>query len=103
MNGQMKKGILEMCLLYQLSLQDYYGYDLMQKMKKLFPEVNDSSFYVILRRLNKEGQTESYYGEASGGPKRKYYRITPQGERYLHQAVENWHAIKNAVEELGIP
>lgn len=102
MDAQMKKGVLEMCLLYQLLECDYYGYNLMQKMKKEFPEVNDSSFYVILRRLNKEGLTELYYGDASEGPQRKYYRITEAGKASLNQAVQDWREIKSRVKNLGI-
>ena len=81
MDAQMKKGVLEMCLLYQLSQHDYYGYHLMQILKQHFPEVNDSSFYVILRRLHKEGLTELYYGDDS---------------------VSDWKEIKSRVKNLGI-
>lgn len=102
MDAQIKKGILEMCLLYRLSEQDYYGYHLMQEMKKIFPEVNDSTFYAILRRLYKEGDTEIYEGEQSEGPKRKYYRITEQGKGSLEKAVLDWNEIKEIVEKLGI-
>lgn len=102
MDAQMKKGVLEMCLLHRLSECSQYGYPLMQEMKRYFPEVNDSSFYVILRRLHKEGLTEIYYGEASGGPKRKYYRITDAGRDYLAQAVSDWQAMEAIVHSLGI-
>lgn len=50
-SAQIKKGVLEMCLLHKLSQQDYYGYNLMHEMNILFPEVNSSTFYAILRRL----------------------------------------------------
>ena len=102
MDAQMKKGVLEMCLLHQLSECGQYGYPLMQKMKHYFPEVNDSSFYVILRRLQKEGLTEIYYGESSEGPKRKYYRITDAGKDYLAQAISDWRTMKSIVRSLGI-
>lgn len=48
MDAQIKKGILEMCILKKLSEDDYYGYTLMQEMRKLFADVNDSTFYAIL-------------------------------------------------------
>lgn len=47
----------------KLSQNDYYGYTLMQEMRKAFTDVNNSTFYAILRRLNKEGKTETYLGE----------------------------------------
>ena len=102
MDAQFKKGILEMCLLHKLSQNDYYGYSLMREMRLLFPEVNDSTFYAILRRLNKEGMTSIYYGEASGGPKRKYYSITETGLESLEKNKEAWNRLKKIVSEIGI-
>lgn len=102
MDSQMKRGILEMCILYQFLSGDYYGYDIMVKMKTYFPDVKDSSFYVILRRLNAEGYTDIYYGSESNGPQRKYYKITESGKKYLEQALGNWRQLKKIVGELGI-
>lgn len=98
----MKRGILEMCILYQFLSSDYYGYDILVKMKPFFPDVKDSTFYVILRRLNTEGYTDIYYGDKSNGPTRKYYRITEKGKTYLTHSIEGWKQLKNAVNELGI-
>ena len=103
MDAQMKKGILEMCLLHELSESDRYGYELMQKMKQYFPEVNESSFYVILRRLHKEGYTDIYYGASSDGPRRKYYHITEEGQAYLAKAISDLRTIKSIVRSLGLP
>lgn len=102
MNAQIKKGVLEMCLLHKLSQKDYYGYHLMKEMRVLFPEVNDSTFYAILRRLGKEGAAVVYYGEESGGPKRKYYKITDDGLESLETHVNDWKQLKEIVEQLGI-
>lgn len=102
MDSQMKRGILEMCILYQFLSGDYYGYDIMVKMKTFFPDVKDSTFYVILRRLNAEGYTDIYYGNESNGPQRKYYKITEKGQKYLDNSLENWRQLKNIVQELGI-
>lgn len=102
MKAQMKRGVLEMCMLYQFLSRDYYGYDIMMKMKTKFPDVKDSSFYVILQRLNREGYTQIYYGKESNGPQRKYYRITEKGKKYLEEAVGDWKELKKIVEEIGI-
>lgn len=102
MDAQIKKGILEMCILYKLSQQDYYGYPLMQEMKEVFPEVNESTFYAILRRLHKEGKTNSYFGKESGGPRRKYYTISEEGRRSLQILIKDWNALKMKVIEIGI-
>ena len=98
----MKRGILEMCILYQFLSGDYYGYDIMEKMKGVFPDAKDSTFYVVLRRLNAEGYTDIYYGKESNGPQRKYYKITEKGKLYLEKSIDNWRQLKAIVEELGI-
>lgn len=102
MDAQIKKGVLEMCLLYKLSQKDYYGYNLMREMKVIFPEVNDSTFYAILRRLKKEGATVIYFGEESNGPKRKYYQITKEGTRILEKHICDWNKLKEITKQLGI-
>lgn len=102
MDAQIKKGVLEMCLLHKLSGKDYYGYPLMREMRNLFPEVSDSTFYAILRRLHKEGRAVVYEGSESGGPTRKYYRITEAGRTDLDAAIDDWRKLKSIVAELGI-
>ena len=91
-----------MCMLHKLSKQDYYGYTLMKEMKVLYPEVNDSTFYAILRRLHKEGNTTIYVGKESGGPERKYYKLTNRGYETLQEEIGDWNRIKDIVESLGL-
>ena len=98
----MKHGVLEMCILFQFLEKDYYGYDLMEKMRLIFPEVKDSTYYVILRRLYKEGYTEIYFGTESNGPKRKYYRITEKGKEYLEYLIDSWKRLVCIADMLGI-
>lgn len=103
MDTQLKKGILEMCVLFQLTKQDMYGYEIMKIIKDAFPDVYDGSIYTILRRLNSEGCTETYMRDVpSGGPERKYYRITKTGIDYSNAINQEWHALKEKVTLLGI-
>lgn len=102
MNSQMKRGILELCVLYQFLSNDYYGYDIMTKLHTAFPDVKDSTFYVILRRLHAEKYIEIYYGNKSNGPQRKYYTLTEKGKNYLESLLEDWRQIKTTVKNLGI-
>lgn len=102
MDAQFKKGILEMCILYKVGQEELYGYDIMKYMGAFFPEVDESTFYAILRRLNKEGLTESYYGEVSNGPKRKYYRISEKGRESLAKSIEDWGKLQGIIKEMGI-
>ena len=102
MNAQIKKGILEMCILHVISGEDLYGYDIIQRLHGFFPEVMESTFYAILRRLHKEGAATTFAGEVSKGPVRKYYTITPQGLEHLARARADWAHLKSIVEEMGI-
>lgn len=103
MDAQLKKGILEMCILFQLTKQDMYGYEIMKTVKSVFTDVYDGSIYTVLRRLYNEGYTETYMKDIpSGGPQRKYYRITLEGREYSDKMCLEWNKIKESVQILGI-
>ncbi len=103
MNVQFKKGILELCILSSIAKKEQYGqygYDLIKEMRHYFPEVEDSAFYVILRRLKNNGDLEQYTGTESGGPARKYYRITEEGRKQLDRLLRDWDKLVGIVEEI---
>lgn len=100
--GQMKKGVLELCILHVVSNEELYGYEIMKRITGAFPEINESTVYAVLRRLRGDGCTESYAGETSGGPTRKYYRITSVGRERLEKMLSEWHEMLDALKTLGI-
>lgn len=100
--GQMKKGILELCILHIVSQDELYGYEIMKKVTEVFPGLHESTVYAVLRRLNSESCTEFYTGGDSGGPARKYYRITEKGREHLKKMREEWEEMLAALRELGI-
>jgi len=100
MDTQLKKGVVEMCLLSCVAREEQYGYDIIRRMQEHIPEMNESSFYAILRRLHREGALEQYIGETSGGPPRKYYRVTPQGRERLERQREDWRKLESFVREM---
>lgn len=102
MDTQFKKGVLEMCILYQLSDAEMYGYEIMKIIKEVFPDVYDASIYAILRRLNAETYTETSMRDSDSGPPRKYYRITQLGTKYLNQMIAEWDVMVSTVKGLGI-
>jgi len=103
MNTQLKKGVLELCILYQLKDKELYGYQIMKTIKDQFSDVYDGSIYAILRRLNAEGYTQTYTRDSPSGPARKYYRITPAGIDYLYRMIAEWQKMVEGVRKLGIP
>ena len=98
MDTQLKKGVLEMCILIRLSKEDLYGYEIMKIIQDVFPDVYDGSIYTILRRINGEGYTETYMKDVpSGGPARKYYRITHSGKEYCKKVTAEWEKMTESV------
>ena len=102
MDAQLKKGVLELCLLQCLAGEPKYGYDVIQTMHRHFPEVTESTFYAILRRLAKEGVADTFQGSVSNGPVRKYYRLTDSGRERLAKIDEDWRRLREILETLGI-
>lgn len=102
MDAQLKKGVLELCLLQCLSGEPKYGYDVIQTMRGCFPDVTESTFYAILRRLGKEGAADTFQGSQSNGPVRKYYRLTDQGRERLAQMAADWRSLREIMQKLGI-
>lgn len=101
MDPQLKRGILNMCILHLLR-EERYGYDLIKIVQKIFDDTDESTIYAILRRLHKEGLTDMYYSDISQGPKRKYYKISGKGEEYLKDYITSWREIEKKVSDLGI-
>lgn len=102
MDSQLKRGILNICILQLLNQNDRYGYEIIKILQKYFPDTEESTLYAILRRLNKEGMTSMYYSDMSHGPKRKYYKISDKGKVYLDDSISSWHKIENIFWEIGI-
>ena len=94
----LKRDLLELCLLQLLTAEDRYGYDLLRRLSAVFPDTQESTIYAILRGLCKEGCTETYQGETSGGPTRKYYRLTKKGKKLLDSKREEWELFRQGVD-----
>ena len=99
MNGQFKKGVLELCVLVLLDKKDCYGYELVQKISDQI-EISEGTVYPLLRRLTKEEYFTIYLQESSEDPSRKYYRLTDKGRAYLHRLVDEWKEFSDGVNQL---
>ena len=102
MDAQLKKGVLELCLLQCLSSGPKYGYDVIQTVRECSPDVTESTFYAILRRLAKEGAADTFQGSESNGPVRKYYRLTGEGRTRLAEMTGDWRNLQVIMARLGI-
>lgn len=99
MDIQLKKGVLDMCILYILNKNDSYGYDITEKISK-FIEVSEGTVYPILRKLNDDNFLTTYLMESMNGPPRKYYQITDLGRKRYLKLKEDWEKINVQVSRL---
>ena len=88
MDAQMKKGLLDVCVLALLSRGDSYGYELISRISAVI-EVSESTLYPILKRLEGAGQLVTYSREHNGRL-RRYYRITADGKKRVKEFDEEW-------------
>ena len=99
---QLRKGVLEMCVLYTISKGSAHGYDVIKKMNEYFPEVSGSNIYAILRRLCDEKCVTMTHSDEGKGPTRKNYDITEKGMETLNGLIDSWRKIRRAVDDMGI-
>lgn len=98
----LKKDLIRLCMLHLLTGQDRYGYEMLELLHKAFPETQESAIYAVLRGLSKEKLAETYTGDTSAGPARKYYRVTDQGREEYERLLDQWRQLRAAVAELGL-
>lgn len=101
-DAQLKKGILEICVLHMIREKPAYGYDVMKNVKKYFPEVNESTVYAILRRLHNEGRAQISTVAPIAGPMRKYYHLTESGKLLLEKSLASWRRLCDALKQMGL-
>ena len=89
MNTQYKKGVLELCVQALLHKRDCYGYEISEFLSQHI-EIAGGTVYPILRKLKADGLLTTYLQEESGGPPRKYYKLTELGrETYQKDRAED--------------
>ena len=96
---QLKKGVLEMCVLALLSKGDNYAYDIASRMAEAVG-MGEGTIYPLMRRLQGEGLVTTYLEESSSGPPRKYYRLTRAGRTALVAQTTEWSAFTGAVAKV---
>ncbi len=87
---QMRKGILEYCILYIISRGEVYASDMLGELTTAKIMVVEGTLYPLLTRLRKAGLVEYKWVESSSGPPRKYYWLTDQGKEFLKNLNTTW-------------
>lgn len=95
---QMRKGILEYCILSVISHGEVYASDILQVLKDARLLVVEGTLYPLLTRLKNSGLLSYEWKESTSGPPRKYYKLTPLGEKFLTELDETWKDLEYAVK-----
>ena len=98
--AQMKKGVLEFCILSVLSDGDHYPSEIIEKLKEAKLIVVEGTLYPLLMRLKNDGLLSYRWEESASGPPRKYYKLTPVGEQYLKELKTTWDELVEAVGKI---
>ncbi|MDR0606298.1 MAG: PadR family transcriptional regulator [Bacteroidales bacterium] len=98
--SQMRKGILEYCILSILEHGDAYSSDIIVSLKEAKIIVVEGTLYPLLMRLKNQGYLSYHWEESSQGPPRKYYNITEQGKLFLDELETAWNELVCGIEKL---
>ncbi|MCX7727995.1 MAG: PadR family transcriptional regulator [Bacteroidia bacterium] len=98
--SQMRKGILELCILSILEKGDAYPTEIINELKIAKLIVVEGTLYPLLNRLKDEGYLTYQWVESKQGPPRKYYHITSEGKKFLKELIENWEEIVKSVNKI---
>src|ERR1700742_1269544 len=96
---QLKKGVLEMCVLALLSKGDNYAYEIAARMADAVG-MGEGTVYPLMRRMQNDGLVSTYLVESASGPSRKYYKLTRSGAAALKNQVADWKAFEASVRQI---
>lgn len=97
--AQMRKGVLELCILNMISARDAYANEIIEELKKAELIVVEGTLYPLLSRLKNGGLLAYRWEESSSGPPRKYYTLTELGKSALKELTLSWNRLQEAVNQ----
>lgn len=96
---QMRRGVLELCILGIISEGEVYPSDIITKLKEAELIVVEGTLYPLLMRLKNQGLLSYTWRESTSGPPRKYYHMTTTGEEFLGGLLGTWTQLTQAVKK----
>lgn len=97
---QLRRGVLEHCVLALLADEQRYGYDLVTQLSEAGLLASEGTIYPLLSRLRKDGLVQTTWAESPSGPPRRYYSLTPGGRHALSEFRQAWAALKLSVDDI---
>lgn len=98
--SQMRKGILEFCILSVIRRGEAYPSDIVEEMKAANLNILEGTLYPLLTRLKNAEMLTYRWVESNSGPPRKYFSLTPKGEAFYGELEATWNELANAVNAL---
>ncbi|MES2690049.1 MAG: PadR family transcriptional regulator [Bacteroidota bacterium] len=98
--AQMKKGILEYCILAIIQRGEVYASDILDELKKVQLIVVEGTLYPLLTRLKNEGLLSYQWIESKSGPPRKYFQLTEEGRTFLRELELTWNELTSSVNQI---
>jgi PadR family transcriptional regulator PadR len=95
--AQMRKGVLEYCILLVLDGKPLYASDIIDELKNSKMIIVEGTLYPLLTRLKNDGLLGYRWEESTQGPPRKYYELTDQGKEFLSELGNSWDELVEAV------
>ena len=98
---QMRKGILEYCILEIVSRGEVYASDMLEELTSAKIMVVEGTLYPLLTRLRKSGLVEYKWVESNSGPPRKYYKLTGEGTSFLDNLSITWNDLVKSTKRIS--
>lgn len=97
---QLRRGVLEHCVLALLEHEERYGYDLVTELSEAGLVASEGTIYPLLSRLRKDALVQTSWRESPAGPPRRYYSLTREGHRALAEFRTSWDELKLSVDDI---
>ena len=99
--SQMRRGVLEYCVLALLQSGERYGFDLVRMLSQVDGMVtSEGTIYPLLSRLRREKLVTTFWRESEAGPPRRYYQLTDAGQEALNNFISEWARFRESVDQL---
>lgn len=98
--SQMRKGVLEFCILSIIQREEAYPSDIIEEMKKAHLNILEGTLYPLLTRLKNADLLAYRWVESSGGPPRKYFSLTEKGAAFYKELEATWREMSDSVERV---
>ena len=99
--SQMRKGILEFCILSIIRRGEAYPSDIVDEMRGCNLQILEGTLYPLLTRLKNSEMLSYRWVESNSGPPRKYFMLTEKGEAFYNELEQTWNELSNAVNALA--